>query len=248
MNYKRLYILIFIFSPAFLIAQSDFEITYKKRVLPGYFQISDSVSEVKKSRYLKTRNSVKRNIGKFKYTLQIDTESNISEFKVIKTMSVDGNERFNNNLKGMLGGRFPIYNHLKKDSVFENADFRGKIYFTRYKSPRYKWRLTKKTKDILGFKCYLAVTEESTDKTVIFNFQKDKKKAFHAWYAPSLPSKYGPSFFTGLPGLVLQAGNKKMEIYASDIKNVNNVKVEFPDKKSITHKQKINQLKAMIGR
>lgn len=247
MNYKRLYILVLLLNFTLAHAQSDFKVTYKKRVLPKYFQISDSVSDVKKSRYLKVRNSVKRNIGKFKYTLQIDTESNISEFKVIETMSVDGNERFNNNLKGMLGGRFPIYNHLKKDSVFENADFRGKLYFTRYKSPRYKWRLTKKTKDILGFKCYLAVAEYTIDR-VILDIKKGKKQVFHAWYAPSLPANYGPSFFTGLPGLVLQAGNKKMEIYAFDIKNVNKVEVEFPDKKSITEEQLINQFKALIGR
>mgnify|MGYP000143655319 CR=1 FL=1 len=248
MNYKRLYILVLLLNFTLAHAQSDFKVTYKKRVLPEYFQISDSVSDVKKSRYLKVRNSVKRNIGKFKYTLQIDTESNISEFKVIETMSVDGNERFNNNLKGMLGGRFPIYNNLKKDSLFENADFRGELYFTRYKSPRYKWRLTKKTKDILGFKCYLAVAEESSDQTAVFDYQKGKKQVFHAWYAPILPANYGPSFFTGLPGLVLQAGNKKMEIYALDIKNVSNVEVEFPDKKSITEEQKNKQLKALIGR
>ncbi len=247
MNYKRLYILVLLLNFTLAHAQSDFKVTYKKRVLPEYFQISDSVSDVKKSRYLKVRNSVKRNIGKFKYTLQIDTESNISEFKVIETMSVDGNERFNNNLKGMLGGSFPIYNNLKKDSLFENADYRGKLYFTRYKSPRYKWRLTKKTKDILGFKCYLAVAEYTIDR-VILDIKKGKKQVFHAWYAPSLPAKYGPSFFTGLPGLVLQAGNKKMEIYALDIKNVSNVEVEFPDNKSITHKQKNKQLKALIGR
>lgn len=242
MFYKLLFIF---FSSCIAYSQSNLEIVYKKKVLPKYLNVDDSLSIDKKQSYLKVRNSIKNHIGKHTYSLSIDSDSDVSLFEVDNTMDIDGNERFNNSLKGILGSRFPIYNNLEKDSIYENADFRGINYFTRYKSPRYDWNLKNKTKQILGFKCYLAVAKVKNDST-LFDFKEGKTQSFYAWYAPSLPSRYGPSFFTGLPGLVLKAGNDKFEIYAVKIKENGQSNFKFPNKASITENQKLMQLKNLI--
>lgn len=243
MYYKLLFILLF--SSCVAYSQSNLEIIYKKKVLSEYLDVDDSLSINKKLSYSKIRNSVKNHIGKHTYSLSIDSGSSVSLFEVVNTMDIDGNERFNNGLKGILGSRFPIYNNLEKDSIYENADFRGMNYFTRFKNPRYDWILKKKTKQILGLKCYLAVAEVKSN-TTLFDFNEGKTQSFYAWYAPSLPSRYGPSFFTGLPGLVLKAGNDKFEIYAVKIKKNDKVKFKFPNKTSITENQKLMKLQNLI--
>jgi len=243
MYYKLLFILLF--SSCLAYSQSNLEIIYKKKVLPEYLDVDDSLSIDKKQNYSRIRNSVKNHIGKHTYSLSIDSGSSVSLFEVVNTMDIDGNERFNNSLKGILGSRFPIYNNLKKDSIYENADFRGMNYFTRYKSPRYDWDFKNETKQILGFKCYLAVAKVKNDAT-LFDFKDGKTQSFYAWYAPSLPSRYGPSFFTGLPGLVLKAGNDKFEIYAVKIEEIDQVKFKFPNKTSITENQKLMKLQNLI--
>lgn len=185
---KFLCVLVFVLSHFVMSAQSDLEVIYKKRTTPQFFEVPDSLSH-QKSNILKRKNLFHRNIGHFKHSLKIDVQSGLSVFEDVKRMDVAGDERFNNQMKSVLASRFPIYNNLEKDSLYEDVNYRGMRYMIRFKSPRYKWTLKSDNKQILGFKCYLAVAEY-VEKDVIFDFEKEKKRVFYAWYAPSLPSKF----------------------------------------------------------
>ncbi|MGO3689952.1 MAG: GLPGLI family protein [Psychroflexus halocasei] len=219
----------------------DLIVEYQKSNLPAFLKIHDSISPDKKGQYLNLRKRISRNIGKFKYKLEIDSDNQTSHFSVIEKMSVNNQERFDNQLKGFLYGRFPHFTSLKKDSIFNDVNYRGQNYFIRLANPYYNWELKNETKTIDGFKCYLA-TSEFIEKDALFTFDNNKKEVLHAWYAPELPSGYGPSRFTGLPGMVLQAGNQYFEYSVTKIKE-SDVNVQLPSKPSITEKQKNSLLK-----
>lgn len=55
-----------------------------------------------------------------------------------------------------------------------------------------KWKLSKRKKNILGYKCFKASTDFRGRKYVV-------------WYTTSIPLPYGPWKFCGLPGIILLA-------------------------------------------
>jgi len=58
------------------------------------------------------------------------------------------------------------------------------------------WQITDEKKNINNLECYRAIG--------IFESGKSKIR-IDAWFAPSIPYAYGPSYFNGLPGLVVMA-------------------------------------------
>jgi len=63
-----------------------------------------------------------------------------------------------------------------------------------------KWQLLDKTKQINGYECKMAKgTFRGREYTV--------------WYAPALPYPYGPWKLFGLPGIILEAQDKKKQFY-----------------------------------
>ncbi|MFV0139199.1 GLPGLI family protein [Empedobacter falsenii] len=92
--------------------------------------------------------------------------------------------------------------------------------------PKYTWKISRESKEILGITVKKATTE-----------YKDSK--IEAWFAPSLKPKGGPVFFNGLPGLILElkaVTNMKDESYEITFKAINlieaskNEKIKIPSK------------------
>jgi GLPGLI family protein len=67
-----------------------------------------------------------------------------------------------------------------------------------------KWQLLDETEIILGYPCKKAVT-------------KYYGKDVYAWYTEEIPIADGPSFYSGLPGLILKISSKFQEIIAYNI-------------------------------
>ncbi len=82
--------------------------------------------------------------------------------------------------------------HLTSDSILEVSTFTDDKYLIKVCKP-FNWKILTDTVTILGIKCIKA--ESALGVT--------------AWFAPSKPINAGPSFYYGLPGLILQVYEKQ---------------------------------------
>ena len=62
--------------------------------------------------------------------------------------------------------------------------------------PQIIWKIEKDSAIILSFKCYKATCEYNN-------------RPYIAWFAPDLKPSLGPSYFGGLPGVILEMGNSQ---------------------------------------
>ena len=74
----------------------------------------------------------------------------------------------------------------------------GQPYISSENVPIFKWKITKETKNIGSFTCYLATT----------NF---RGRNYNAWFTKQLSFSDGPWKFNGLPGLILEVIDEKNE-------------------------------------
>lgn len=116
-------------------------------------------------------------------------------------------------------------------------------------SKLYDWTLTKDSKLIGGLLCYKAFGRNK-DK---FNFDNKENKVFNVevWFTPEINLKTGPSFYVGLPGLVVQATNltTKSGYNLVSIDKIENVEINFPNElKEVTRINLYKKLNARMKR
>ncbi|MDX9705595.1 MAG: GLPGLI family protein [Weeksellaceae bacterium] len=87
-------------------------------------------------------------------------------------------------------GANPLYKNLKENFYLQTKVVARKNFLVKDELTEYGWKISKETKEILGYEVRKAEFSDST-KTII------------AWYAPKLPFKNGPEYLQGLPGLIL---------------------------------------------
>ena len=75
-----------------------------------------------------------------------------------------------------------------------------------------KWKVTSEFKFISNFKCYKATSED-----IVSNHKGVFKSKVIAWFCPELPNFFGPAGYFGLPGLILELDNSKMNLRATKI-------------------------------
>lgn len=94
------------------------------------------------------------------------------------------------------GGNGINYKNLAENlSIVAQETFNQKFLVTD-SLEQYDWKISKETKEILGFETRKAECKFDSTRIAI------------AWYAPKLPYKNGPDKYQGLPGLILE-----MEIF-----------------------------------
>ncbi|QTE21422.1 GLPGLI family protein [Polaribacter cellanae] len=86
--------------------------------------------------------------------------------------------------------------YIIEKRISENSyTYYNKYAFEKYQYkdnlPELKWQITKESKNILGYKCFLAKTSFSG-------------RNYNAWFSYDIPLSDGPYKFTGLPGLILE--------------------------------------------
>ena len=84
------------------------------------------------------------------------------------------------------------------------------------------WVITNISKIIDGKTCYLAT---STNNFILVDKLNEKVEA---WFCPELPYNYGPSFFNGLPGLILELKTPSFGYLVSKIELNKKEVYEFP--------------------
>ena len=69
----------------------------------------------------------------------------------------------------------------------------GKKYLIEDKIPKHKWKILNEIKEIAGYLCMKAETNNEIKDQVI-----------HAWFTDAIPMSGGPEGYGGLPGMILQ--------------------------------------------
>lgn len=113
--------------------------------------------------------------------------------------------------KAFGGDHSYFFDNISKNYI-EQRLFLDNYFILKTKQKDFKWELSNETKEILGYKCYKAVSKE----VKIIN-GKDKTFYTIAWYAPALRYQVGPQDFGGLEGLILELKDKKRKYYCTEI-------------------------------
>jgi GLPGLI family protein len=101
-------------------------------------------------------------------------------------------------------------NILIKDSIFNH------------------WEITSETKIINGYKCYKA---NYLRKRILLN--KERLDKAIAWFCPEIPVSYGPTEFSGLPGLIFHLQANEHSFVLKNIIYEENLSVKSPSKGTV---------------
>lgn len=105
-------------------------------------------------------------------------------------------------------GTSPFYTNNKTDTIVEESGSLGRIAHQPL-----EWELTNQTKNIGGYTCYQAVATEKLFHRRGHYYTRE----VIAWFAPSIPLNFGPKYYKGLPGLILQIERDIFTITATDL-------------------------------
>lgn len=98
-----------------------------------------------------------------------------------------------------------------------------------------EWQITSESKMIDNYLCYKAIY------LIKFVNRKGINTSIPivAWFAPSLPYAYGPKYFNGLPGLILELVDRETTFLASSItiSKDKEVKIDFPKGKTVSQEE-----------
>lgn len=184
---KHFFLLIFALFSLVTLAQKSGTITYGFKILEDEKLIKNEtigkfvLQAIEGAKHLK---------------FELKFNDSISEFKLTKNLSVDGQ-----NLEMTI-----LHSRAKKEIYI----FKNKIYYNNsgsiFKENEYliieplnlNWVLTNESKIIDGYTCYKATNEYIVDNGKIF------KHPVVAWFCPQIPISIGPKGYGGLPGLILE--------------------------------------------
>lgn len=143
---------------------------------------------------------------------------------------------------GSRAGTTPYYINNTTDTIIRMSRSLGYIAHKPI-----DWKITNKTKTIGDYKCYQAIVTEKLYSRQGHYYYKD----VIAWFTPEIPLSFGPKYYNGLPGLILQIDDKEYTLTAIKI-NLNpseDVKIKRLDKKDkiITQEESYNRIKEMEG-
>ncbi len=88
---------------------------------------------------------------------------------------------------------FKVYRDLENEKRTDIIEMLGKVFIVEDSTRAPKWKVMNKIKEIAGYMCMMAVTEDTI---------KDQK--ITAWFADNLPVSIGPELYGGLPGMILE--------------------------------------------
>ena len=88
---------------------------------------------------------------------------------------------------------YRIYRDYEAEKHTDIIEMVGKTYIIEDSIVAPKWKVMNKIKEIAGYMCMMAVTEDTI-----------KKQKITAWFADNLPLSTGPEQYGGLPGLIME--------------------------------------------
>lgn len=105
-------------------------------------------------------------------------------------------------------GQTPFYTNNITDTIVEDVSSLGRIAHQPL-----EWKVTNKTKNIGGYTCYQAVASERLFHRKGHYYNRN----VIAWFTPTIPINFGPTYYKGLPGLILQIERDTFTLTAANI-------------------------------
>ena len=120
-----------------------------------------------------------------------------------------------------------VYKNLAYSNVTELKDFLARTYSITHPLPRYQWKVSTETKEIMGLE---------TNKATIGD-------SITAWFCPTIPVQDGPGLYCGLPGLILDLEDGQT-IYTCTAINTNSTReVEKPKRAKVVTAEEFEELR-----
>ena len=117
-----------------------------------------------------------------------------------------------------------LYKNTQEKVTINETEMMGKFFLITDPIETKKWKMTGETKKIGQYNCFKATYEKEVQETT-FSFgsqnqnQSPKTKTVEvvAWFTPDIPVSTGPSWYQGLPGLILEVNDDKTTILCTKI-------------------------------
>jgi len=214
---KSLYKLILLFVPILAFSQEKLIVEYESRMEfdAEAFEKNLSVSggNVAKQEII---DALKESMTKPNY-YKLTLTPNESLFEYVEKIENEQPSDARVKVKMYAGGNGILYKNLSEKLSLNQQESWNQKFIISDSLETYDWKISKESKEILGFEVRKAETKIDSTQTAI------------AWYAPKLPYKNGPESYQGLPGLILEIeisdnsdDEKRKSIYKAISLNVDN--------------------------
>ena len=168
-----------------------------------------------------------RLMKQFQKTFVLNFDQNASIYKEEKSLTAPAGTPSNGLevvVMGNGGGNDVLYKNMKEQRFVNKTEIMGKLFLIKDRLSAYDWQLTNETKSIGKYTCYKATYSREEEKVnmILENGEMTKKInketiVTTAWYTSEVPVSTGPSYYHGLPGLVLEVIDGDVTIRCSEI-------------------------------
>lgn len=107
------------------------------------------------------------------------------------------------------------YDRNEKKRLYQTEES-GKYFLVS--EPALKWKILNETKEIEGYPCQKATSEQIFHSFDADGKARDKIQPITAWFTKQIPLPYGPENYAGLPGLILELSSQGKHYKATKIK------------------------------
>lgn len=181
-----------------------------------------NLKKITKNNESKGLTSFFKNTADFELTFKNDK----SIYKRIVKFNKEGEEKKINFFEIIGGGNGVFFS--EKGNVIQSKNTFDEYFLIRYSKK--KWNVTQEMKRIGGYLCYKAISS-------------GEEKA-EVWFSPEIPLNFGPKYYNGLPGLVLEVHIGKIIIRAFEVNFKEVEEIKKPTKgKEITEEDYYKKVK-----
>jgi GLPGLI family protein len=121
------------------------------------------------------------------------TRKMVCYIKDDKSLYTTPKERVNEGGYSWNEAEYKIYRDFEQEKRTEIMQMLDRVYVIEDSLKAPKWKVMNKIKEIAGYMCMMAVTEDTI-----------KGQKITAWFADNLPIPAGPDLYYGLPGMILE--------------------------------------------
>jgi GLPGLI family protein len=216
--------------------ESNFEAIYKVKYIPVNFDSISKINGVKKKKSVynkkeydigKTLKIGGENLKKIKFSLEFNKKQSV----FYKLPVLDNDAKKTQLISLVFGILDQKYFVNSKERIIQKNSY-GQDFLVEM--PKIKWNITREHKKIGKYMCYKATTQIEKE-----NPKRRFKLNIVAWFAPEISFSYGPKYYSGLPGLIVELKEGKNIVYQLEkIKKDKYKKIKLPKKgKKITSQE-----------
>lgn len=168
------------------------------------------------------------------FMLSFDKEASIYKEEESLDQPQIGGSGMQIQMIGAGGGNDILYKNTKEKRYSDQKDTMGKIFLVKDSISPIAWELESDSKYIGEYQCYKATYTKQVEVFKAMSFSSNtiakeeetkeeekepemEERIITAWYTPQIPVNTGPAMYQGLPGLILEVHDGKLNIICSKI-------------------------------